>query len=156
MSRSTSGTVLERAALKKTGVQPKPRYAARLLWLPVALAVLLACFPVLFARVNENPRLPSAFWGASAALLLFSSFVAWRVIWARRTLQCQVIVNKVHYVQLLMHTCVYTYWGWYWREVYHYIPLIAAQIVFIYALDMLVCWSRRDSWILGFGRFPLS
>ncbi len=54
-----------------------------------------------------------------------------------------------------MHTCVYTYWGWYWREVYHFIPLILAQIVFAYALDMLVCWSRRDKWILGFGPFPI-
>ena len=29
------------------------------------------------------------------------------------------------------------------------------QIVFVYALDMLVCWSRRDKWILGFGPFPI-
>ena len=54
-----------------------------------------------------------------------------------------------------MHTCIYSYWGWYWREVYHHIPLIIAQIVFVYALDMLVCWSRRDNWIFGFGPFPI-
>ena len=54
-----------------------------------------------------------------------------------------------------MHTSIYLYWGWYWREVYHYAPLIVAQIVFVYALDMLVCWSRRDKWILGFGPFPI-
>jgi hypothetical protein len=54
-----------------------------------------------------------------------------------------------------MHSCIYAYWGWYWREVYHQIPLIIAQIVFVYALDMLVCWSRRDEWILGFGPFPI-
>jgi hypothetical protein len=42
-----------------------------------------------------------------------------------------------------MHTSIYLYWGWYWREVYHYAPLIVAQIVFVYVLDMLVCWSRR-------------
>ena len=54
-----------------------------------------------------------------------------------------------------MHTSIYLYWGWYWREVYHYAPLIVAQIVFVYVLDMLVCWSRRDQWILGFGPFPI-
>jgi hypothetical protein len=54
-----------------------------------------------------------------------------------------------------MHTSIYVYWGWYWREVYHYAPLIVAQIVFVYVLDMLVCWSRRDKWILGFGPFPI-
>ena len=35
------------------------------------------------------------------------------------------------------------------------VPLIAAQIVFAYVVDMLVCWSRRDKWILGFGPFPI-
>ena len=54
-----------------------------------------------------------------------------------------------------MHSSVYAYWGWYWREVYHEIPLILAQVVFLYVLDMLVCWSRRDKWILGFGQIPI-
>ena len=54
-----------------------------------------------------------------------------------------------------MHTAVYVYWGWYWREVYHDVSLIAAQIVFAYAFDMLVSWSRRDKWILGFGPVPI-
>jgi TPR repeat protein len=70
-------------------------------------------------------------------------------------LRYEVVLNKVHYVQLTMHTCVYTYWGWYWREVYHYVPLIAGQLAFAYALDMLVCWSRREKWILGFGPVPI-
>jgi TPR repeat protein len=56
---------------------------------------------------------------------------------------------------MLMHSSIYAYWGWYWREVYHHIPLIVAQLLFVYALDMLVCWSRRDKWILGFGPFPI-
>ncbi len=56
---------------------------------------------------------------------------------------------------MIMHSCVYAYWGWYWREVYHEIPLIAAQVFFLYVLDMLVCWSRRDKWILGFGPIPI-
>jgi len=56
---------------------------------------------------------------------------------------------------MLMHSSVYAYWGWYWREVYHEIPLILAQVVFLYVLDMLVCWSRRDKWILGFGQIPI-
>jgi TPR repeat protein len=56
---------------------------------------------------------------------------------------------------MIMHSSVYAYWGWYWREVYHEIPLILAQVVFLYVLDMLVCWSRRDKWILGFGQIPI-
>lgn len=89
------------------------------------------------------------------ALLVFALLLRRSVMASGRTLTIGFMVRRVHYVQLIMHTCVYTYWGWYWREVYHYVPLIAAQIVFAYALDMLVCWSRRDRWISGFGPIPI-
>jgi hypothetical protein len=56
---------------------------------------------------------------------------------------------------MIMHSCVFAYWGWYWREVYHEIPLILSQVLFLYVLDMLVCWSRRDKWIAGFGPIPI-
>ena len=72
-----------------------------------------------------------------------------------RTLTYEFVPRRVHWVQMIMHSCVYAYWGWYWREVYHEIPLILAQVVFLYVLDMLVCWSRRDKWILGFGPIPI-
>jgi len=72
-----------------------------------------------------------------------------------RKLDYEFLPRPVHYVQLMMHLSIYTYWGWYWREVYHQAPLIATQLVFVYVLDMLVCWSRRDKWILGFGPFPI-
>lgn len=58
-------------------------------------------------------------------------------------------------MQMIMHSCVYAYWGWYWPAVYPELPLIATQVVFLYVLDMLVCWSRRDNWILGFGPIPI-
>src|SRR5207245_3635302 len=47
------------------------------------------------------------------------------------------------------------YWGWYWREVYHSAPLLIAQLLFAYAFDMLLVWSRRDTYQLGFGPFPV-
>ena len=34
-------------------------------------------------------------------------------------------------------------------------PLIAAQLLFAYAFDMLLNWSRRDTYTLGFGPFPI-
>jgi hypothetical protein len=72
-----------------------------------------------------------------------------------RTLTYSVVPRPVHYVQMMMHTSIYVYWGWYWREVYRFAPLIVAQIAFLYVFDMLVCWSRRDTWVLGFGPFPI-
>jgi len=50
---------------------------------------------------------------------------------------------------------VLLYWGWYWREVYNSAHLIAAQLLFAYAFDMLLAWSRRDTYTLGFGPFPV-
>ena len=79
----------------------------------------------------------------------------WRVVRTGRTLTYEFVPRRVHWVQMIMHSSVYAYWGWYWREVYHEIPLILAQVVFLYVLDMLICWSRRDKWILGFGPIPI-
>jgi hypothetical protein len=50
---------------------------------------------------------------------------------------------------------VYAYWGWYWRPVYDYGWLLVAQLVFAYTFDMLLSWSRRGSYALGFGPFPI-
>jgi hypothetical protein len=127
---------------------PEPRRLAP------ALIVLLAAFALL-PSVSRNPRLVWAMLGAAGALLLLFLAVTRRAAKTGRVLSCEVVLKPVHYVQLLMHSAVYAYWGFYWREVYHQIPLILAQIVFVYALDMLTCWSRRDRWILGFGAVPI-
>jgi TPR repeat protein len=136
---------------------PKPGAAQRLapLWLISVPMLLFVSLALTVPRISETPRLEESFWGAAAGLLIFLCVLGWRAARTGRTLKCEVVLNKVHYVQLTMHTCVYSYWGWYWREVYHYVPLIAGQIAFAYALDMLVCWSRREKWILGFGPIPI-
>jgi Sel1 repeat len=122
--------------------------------LAFALNLLFACF-VFLPGVNAYPRLQWSILGTAAALLLFLLFVLQQVAKTGRVLRYEFLPRPVHYVQLTMHTCIYAYWGWYWREVYHHVPLIICQIVFAYTLDMLVCWSRRDKWILGFGPFPI-
>ena len=43
----------------------------------------------------------------------------------------------------------------YWRPVHDAAYLFAAQIIFAYAFDMLLTWSRRDVYTLGFGPFPI-
>jgi hypothetical protein len=125
---------------------------------PVVLAGwligLLAAFSFI-PWVSANPRLAGSIWAAAGALALFLLFVRYRAARSGRVLSYTVVPRPVHYVQLTMHTSIYLYWGWYWRGVYHYAPLIVAQIVFVYAFDMLLCWSRRDKWILGFGPFPI-
>jgi hypothetical protein len=50
---------------------------------------------------------------------------------------------------------VYLYWGYYYRPVYDHALHIVAQLVFAYAFDMLLSWSRREKYVLGFGAFPI-
>src|SRR5215469_1160891 len=124
------------------------------LWLPALLTLVFAGFTLL-PRVNQNSHLTVSFL-VSAGCLAAGLFILWlSTSQAGRTLTYQFVPRRVHWVQMLMHSSVYVYWGWYWREVYHEAPLIAAQVVFLYVLDMLVCWFRRDKWILGFGPIPI-
>src|SRR5580704_3023002 len=135
---------------------PRPRNRIPPLWLAFLLSALFAAFtllPGIRAAIQASPRLGWSFWGAAAILLLSIFAVSW--ISRRRTLYYEFLPRPVHYVQLMMHGSIYAYWGYYWREVYNHVPLIAAQIVFAFVVDMLVCWSRRDKWILGFGPFPI-
>jgi len=125
---------------------------------PLQLALLP---PVLLAglsflpRVRADPRLVASFWGAAAILLVFLFLLRRQVIRSARKLHYDFLPAKVHYIQGLMQFCIYVYWGKYWSPVYHQAPLILAQLVVVYGLDMLVCWWRRDKWVLGFGPFPI-
>ena len=60
-----------------------------------------------------------------------------------------------HYLQACAQGSVLLYWGWCWRQVCDSAHLIAAQLLFAYAFDMLLTWSRRDAYVLGFGPFPV-
>jgi TPR repeat protein len=142
-SRADKGAVAER------GVKGRSR-----LWLPALLTLIFSGFTLL-PRVNENPLLKVSFLGSAGFLLAGLCALRWSAVRTGRTLTYELVPRRVHWVQMIMHSCVYAYWGWYWREVYHELPLIAAQVVFLYVLDMLVCWSRRDKWILGFGPIPI-
>jgi TPR repeat protein len=105
--------------------------------------------------VNSNPHLVDSFLAAAGFLLAGLGILWVSVGRTGRTLTYEFVPRRVHWVQLIMHSCVYAYWGWYWPVVYPEIPLILAQVFFLYVLDMLVCWFRREKWILGFGPIPI-
>ena len=70
-------------------------------------------------------------------------------------LRVDVAIVKAHYVQASVQIPVYIYWGWYWRPVYDHVPLILAQLLLVYAVDMLLSLTRRRRFALGFGPFPI-
>ncbi len=122
--------------------------------LPLTFTLLLIALGLLPA-IRNNPNLLRSFCGAGAVLLAWNALT---LVIARRhgrTLAVEVVLRKQHYLQACAHLSILLYWGWYWREVYHFAPLIAAQLVFAYAFDALLTWSRRDTYTLGFGPFPI-
>lgn len=122
--------------------------------LATGVTLALAASPLL-PRLHATPRLLLAVEGAAVVLALLQLALRGRLARSPRTILTRVQASPVHYVQASMQGCVYAYWGWYWPEVYAHVPLIAAQLLFAYGLDMLVAWHRRDEWTLGFGPFPI-
>jgi len=125
--------------------------ALRLAFVPISVLIALSLIP----RVSTSPLLVGSFGGAAGVLLIILFVLRHYVGRTGRTLRYEFVPAKVHYVQALMQFCVYVYWGKYWPQVYPQAPLVLAQIAFVYGLDMLVCWWRRDKWVLGFGPFPI-
>ena len=97
-------------------------------------------------RIREHAGLSWSFWSVCAGLLVWWWVVRRGAAREGRTLTFEVTLRKNHYLQLLAHIGVFLYWGWYWPEVSNHAWLILAQIVFAYAFDMLLSWSRRDTW----------
>jgi hypothetical protein len=126
-------------------------------WMPLAFTVglfLLSFLP----RVQQNHVVVRSFWAATAVLLIWQAllFLRWKRTPGADPPRLLLLAPRAqHYVQALCQLSVYAYWGWYWRPVYEYAWLLIAQIVFAYAFDMLLSWSRRGSYALGFGPFPI-
>ena len=105
--------------------------------------------------VRQNPTFQWSFFGPGALLLAWCGVVFGLAHRAGRILTLEFALRKQHLVQVLAQVVFLLYWGWYWRPVYDSAFLIAAQLVFAYAFDMLLCWSRRDTYRLGFGPVPV-
>jgi hypothetical protein len=128
---------------------PRPAVA-----LPFAFATALLAFSSL-NQVHRNPHLAWSIASAAVLLMAWSVGLFIRTARSRRVLTLDVALRRQHYVQACAHSAILLYWGWYWRPVYDAAYLIAAQIIFAYAFDMLLTWSRRDVYTLGFGPFPI-
>ena len=95
---------------------------------PLVLTLLLAAL-CLLPRIRENTLLMWSIAGASVFLL------AWLIVLTRLVARrgsspaIRIVLLKTHYVQAILQSCVFLYWGWYWRPVYDFAALIAAQIV---------------------------
>jgi len=105
-------------------------------------------------RVMENSILLYSFWSAVAVLAV------WQV-WLLKRFKGDssrffvVSLRPQHYIQACVHTSVYLYWGYYWEPVQNHALLLVAQIFFAFAFDMMLSWTRRESYQLGLGPLPI-
>ena len=121
--------------------------------LPIGLTAGLVSLSF-HSRIQSEPALVWSFWATSAALLTWQVALAW----ARQGRTAGVRMGQLraqHYVQSCCQLAVYVYWGWFWPPVYAFAPLLVAQLVFAYAFDVLLTWSRREQYQVGFGPWPI-
>ena len=91
----------------------------------------------------------------AALFLLAWSGVLFGVLRRGQKVALEIVPRRQHYLQACQQGAVLLYWGYYWREVYHAWPLIAAQLLFAYGFDSLLSWTHRRTFALGFGPFPI-
>jgi len=108
---------------------------------------------MLLPRIRSSNALLISFVGASVVLVTW-----WAVLKLRgrgRALTVNFVARPEHYMQLFAQLSIYVYWSFYWNPIRDAAWLIAAQIVFAYAFDMLLTWSRRETYSLTFVQFPI-
>ena len=122
----------------------------------VPLGLTLALLAVSLApRVQASAVLAGSFQAAAAALAIWQA-----VLWLRLRAEpagrsFQVVLRPQHYLQAAVQLSVFLYWGYFWRPVYDHAWLLVGQLLFAYAFDLLLAWSRRERYTLGFGPFPI-
>ena len=140
---------------------PEVGPARRLLALPPARGFALAgafalglaaCVP---AGAGRHPVVAASLVGAASLLAAWGAGLG---LWAGRRgrrLTLEIDPRPQHYVQACAQASVFLYWGWHWPPVRDAAVLVAAQLLFAYAFDLLLAWSRGEAGRLGFGPVPV-
>jgi hypothetical protein len=104
--------------------------------------------------LQDRPVVRTSIIGAALVLLAWSALL-FGVLRRGQKVTLEVVLRRQHYLQACLQGALILYWGYYWREVYHAAPLIAAQLLFAYGFDSLLSWTHRRTFALGFGPFPV-
>ncbi len=145
-NRASPEAALPELAPKKSSIQ--------VIALPFAFSLVLAAIGAL-PQVRENATQFASFLVAAGAMFVWSVALAISSSQRGRSLSAKFVLRGPHWMQPLVQGSIYVYWGMHWSQVGRSLPLIAAQIVFAYAFDMLLGWSLGDEYELGFGPCPI-
>ncbi len=106
-------------------------------------------------RIQQNESLLYTFWSISALFILFYVLILFGISLKKINPTVKIAIIPSHYVQAIVQFGVYSYWGWVITQVYEQMPLIFAQIIYLYIFSALLSWFRGKEWNLGFGIFPI-
>ncbi|MBL8859807.1 MAG: SEL1-like repeat protein [Planctomycetes bacterium] len=87
--------------------------------------------------------------------------ISWSLaLWVTRrrrgaVFESEFVSISSHWVQACVQASILAYWAWFVPAVVAQVPLIVAQIFFMYALDALISWTRGRTWRIGFGPLPI-
>ncbi len=111
---------------------------------------------LLLPRVQVSPGLWGAILGSG---LLFLGWLAWVVVTNRREgrgFEVQVWLRPSHYIQMTVQLGIYIYWGMHWPVLVEAIPLLVAQALFGYLLDICMSWRKYGRFRLGVAPWPVT
>lgn len=132
--------------------QPDGPMAGKLL--PVAGAIALSAF-ALFPSIRSNRNLLASVAGAAVVLLGWAVLLLLSNRGAGRRQELVRESTPADVVHSLTLAAFFVYWAYASGPVRAVAALIVAQAVFAYVFDMLLVWSRRESYTLGWGLLPV-
>src|SRR5215510_454319 len=157
MARSRRAATSARTPASAGATAAKPAGAASVAGITISAGrafLLNACF-VAGLLVISMLSVVHASIVVGALVLLAWSGLLFGVLRRGQKVSLEIVLRRQHYLQACLQGSLILYWGYYWREVYHAAPLIAAQLLFAYGFDSLLSWTHRRTFALGFGPFPI-
>lgn len=153
--RTRQGRPPQAAPLPASSAPRTPSSSSRrVLLVPLGLTFGLLLVS-LVPRVQQAPILAQSVWAAVGGLAVWQGILFARFRRTGNIPTFHTLLRPQHYLQATLHISVFAYWGYFWRPVYDHLWLLVAQLLFAYAFDILLSWSRRDNYALGFGPFPI-
>ncbi|MFN0051132.1 MAG: hypothetical protein ACKV0T_03015 [Planctomycetales bacterium] len=124
---------------------------------PVLLLVFDAALAAIAWLLADQGRMTPA-WSILGALAVLG---IWQLVLFSSTRQATVafrvesFIRSTHYIQGILQGTIYVYLSLYWGDIGTYLPLLVAQALVGYLVDMQLCWSRGRPVRLGFAIIPV-
>lgn len=123
----------------------------KLLLLPATIGVVIGSL----GSLAHNTTLQRTFVGVGAILLGWCLALYAATRQSDRVLILEYVPRMQHWLQAMTQGSLILYWAINTPLVFGFFPFILVQLLFAYAFDSLLAWSRRKVFVLGFGPFPV-